>query len=261
MRLTMLTLCGSLLLLASSAPAALDLVASDDASNYTNGTEWSGNMGFGFQGWVFRESSGAGYAGHWLATTAATDLNHIWSLPEYKAWGTYANGDGWQDVVAYRAMSPGNSLAEAFDTLHVSIENGPIQVNDPPRRAGFTLRNGNADGSIGAYQTGARLEFRFIGGASNYEIVGSTTNDTGIGWRDSGLHIEVAMTDTNRYRCRIIDAATGSLLTNLVGMLKGTGSIDSIALFNQDTEDSEGHVYFNNLRVYKHRLPTMFLAK
>jgi len=221
-------------------------IAVDTASNY--GAAWSGNGGSGLDSWVFRNNGGGG---EFLAnTTANTDLNYIWSNPDYKGWGTWANGGGVQYMAAFRGFgwtgtSWGNALDQSGDQFKVSMENGSIQSGG---NCGFVLRNGNTDTDYDSYNSGARFELGFVGGDSNYSIWDNAgKRDTGIAWTHEGLDVVFEMTGANTYTATVYWANGGSEAGGMEGTLSGSGTIDSVALYNRDTEDA--NVYFNKLEI------------
>jgi len=252
--------------LATALRAEYIPIAYDTASNYTNWVDGS-TGGMGFDLWRFHVSGDAsGFKGAFLAETGGNqDLNYVWSVPGYKAWGTYANGGSEkQNMVAFRGFGFdgqgwANALTEPKQVFRISFENGPVDTSGG--LVGFTLRNGNADGSTGNYGTGRRFEFGFKGGETNYYILDASGKvDTGLGWRDSGFHCTFELQTTDSYAFAVRDARTGVTVTNLVGTLAGAGSIDSVALFNRDSQ-SNGDVFFNNLEIQRYRPPTVFVVR
>ena len=251
------------------------LVARDNASNYTN---WDGsglNEGVGFDPWVFRTSGGGTY----LASTEDNspnprgDLNYIWSVPGYHAWGTWADdgaGQGEQYVAAYRGFGWngsfwGTRLARAGDMLKISFENAILQTVDTS--SGFAIRNGNSTNSPANFDTNARFQFGIYSAAPlvdlNYSIFdASGKRDTGISSRDSGLNLEFTLTAADTYSFAIYNATNsgGPPLTNIVGTLSGSGTLDSISLFNRDT-DTGGNFFFNKMEIWHSIPPTLFIVR
>jgi len=228
------------------ASAATVTAAVDTASNY--GAAWSGNGGSGLDSWVFRNNGGGG---EFLAnTTANTDLNYIWSLPDYKGWGTWANGGGVEEMAAFRGFGWNGSdwvhaLESAGDQCEISMENGSSQSGGA---CGFVLRNGNSDSSEDDYNTNARFEFGFVGGDSNYSIWDNAgKRDSGVAWTHEGVDVVFELTAANTYTATVYWANGGSRAGGMDGTLSGSGSIDSISLYNRDTESA--NVYFNKLTI------------
>lgn len=225
--------------------ASLITLASDDASNY--GNQWAGNGGNGFDAWNFITDNAGGSAGGFLANTSNnSDLNHIASNPNKKAWGTYANGNGFNQFEAYRGFA-GNSLAQTGDAFQLSFEHGAITQGGA---VGFVLRNQNIRNAIGDYNQLSRFEFGFIGGGQHYTIFdGQGVIDTGINYSDAGLNLTFTLLNPNLYQLDIFNAFDNSLLQSRNGSLNGSGSIDSVSLYNRDAELA--NAYFNNLAISK----------
>ena len=224
----------SVVLLGTSSHTTAATAAFDHANNYTS---WSTGStgGFGFSTWTIR-TDGGGAAGSFLATQGApnfnTDLNGIDTGG--KAWGTYANGGGFQSVAAFRSLTGGSLLVgQAFD---FSFENGNIQTGGT---MGLTLRNGNASATASDYNNGARFELLFTGGSANYTIVdGGGTFDTGIAFTDDGFDVTFLLTGTNTYDLSIYNHDTLTTTTFAGRTLGGSGGLDSFAFFNRDVESS-----------------------
>jgi len=233
------------------------LVAQDNASNYTN---WSGSEGIGMDTWVFRTDGGGGA----FLADGKEDLNGI--ATSNKAWGTWANGSGAQYVAAFRGFgwsgsSWDNRLEKTGDQLKISFEHGAINLN---ASCGFAIRNGNADGTAHDFNTNDRFQFGLYSGASsvdeNYSIYDNNGKvDTGVPSRTSGIDLILTLTATNTYTLGIYDATNSALLTNIVSTLAGSGSIDSLSLFNRETEQDD--VFFNKIEIRHFRPPTMLIVK
>ena len=227
-----------------NANATLSNLAWDNANEYVDA--WEGNGGFGFESWSFIRDFAGGDAGQFLAFKSSNgDLNHITTAPDDKAWGSFANGPGFNQFEAYRGFGS-NSLSQVGDVFRLSFEHGGIQSGGA---VGFTLRNGNQASSIGDYNANSRFELSFLGGANTYSIFdGSGQVDTGIGFTDAGLHIVFELTSTSTYRLDILNAFNPAINPfSTTGNLSGSGSIDSVSLFNRDAEDA--NAYFNALSI------------
>ena len=233
----------SLLVLAFNSQASLITVATDNANNY--GDQWSGNGGTGFDDWHFISDNASGSAGGFLANKSTQlDLNHIASNPSDNAWGSYANGDGFNQFEAYRGFA-GNSLTQSGDTFNVSFEHGGITQGGA---VGFVLRNQNIHNSIGDYNQQSRFEFGFIGGGQHYSIFdGQGVIDTGISYTDAGLNITFSLLSADLYRLDIFNAFDNSFIQSRNGSLMGSGNIDSVSLYNRDADIS--NAYFNSLSI------------
>jgi hypothetical protein len=231
-----------------SSHASLITVASDDANNY--GNQWLGNGGSGFDDWHFITDNAGGSAGGFLANKSShTDLNHIASNPSDNAWGSYANGDGFNQFEAYRGFSS-NSLSQSGDVIQFSFEHGAINQGGA---VGFVLRNQNIHNAIGDYNQLSRFEFGYIGGGQHYSIFdGQGVIDTGINYTDAGLNLTFTLLTSDLYQLDIFNAFDNSLVQSRNGNLNGSGSIDSISIYNRDTELA--NAYFNGLSISKSRV-------
>jgi len=240
----------TLLTVACQSQASVITVAQDDANNY--GTQWSGNGGTGFDAWDYITDSANGSAGSFLANQSSNnDLNNIASNPSGNGWGTYANGDGFNQFEAYRGFG-GNSLTTAGEILNLSLEHGEVTQGGA---VGFVLRNQNIHNVIGDYNQQSRFEFGFLGGGLNYSIFdGQGVIDTGIGYTDGGLNVSFTLLSADLYQFDIYSALDNSLIQTRNGSLNGSGSIDSISLYNRDAELS--NAYFNNLSILHTVVPT-----
>jgi len=227
---------------AFSSQASLITVASDDANNY--GNQWSGNGGYGFDEWNFLTDSAGGSAGGFLANKNNNgDLNHIASNPSDNAWGSYANGDGFNQFEAYRGFSD-NSLTQAGDVFQMSFEHDSITNGGA---VGFTLRNQNIHNAIGDYNQSSRFEFGFFGGGQNYSIInGDGVIGTNIGYTDAGLNLTFTLLSSDLYQLDIVNAFDNSFLHSSNGSLNGSGSIDSVSLYNRDAGTD---AFFNSMSI------------
>jgi len=237
-----------LMCISFSSVSSVITLAADSAENY--GNHWQGNGGFGFDEWHFITDAAGGSTGQFLANKAGnSDLNHIASNPSNKAWGSYANGNGFNQFEAYRGFGD-NALNQAGDSFQVSFEHGAIIQGGA---VGFTLRNGNEHNGIGDYNQQSRFEFGFIGGGQHYSIFdGQGVIDTGIGYTDAGLNLTFTLLNENLYQLDVFNAFDNSLIQSRNGLLGGSGQIDSLALYNRDAELA--NAYFNNLQLSTQQL-------
>jgi len=239
-----LSLC--MLSIVFNSQAALITVASDNAENYS--TAWSGNGGFGFEPWHFISDAAGGSAGGFLANKASNpDLNHVASTPSDKSWGSYANGNGFNQFEAYRGFGS-NALSSAGDVFNISFEHGDINNGGA---VGFVLRNQNININIGDYNQQSLFEFGFIGGGQHYSIWDGFGGqiDTGINFTTEGLNLTLTLLGGVNYQLDIFNSNGNNLLQSRNGTLNGIGSIDSVALYNRDSEFA--NAYFNNVSVQK----------
>jgi hypothetical protein len=222
--------------------AAIDSTLDPAYSNaWTSGSD--GVQGFG--PWVLTATStNLSTDGFFIGSPTnnvdgTNDINVVGS-----SWGMYANSNAL--AVAYRAIS--NSVPVG-GLLGIDMDNGYINASGT---VGFVLRNGNVTSSPTNYTTGGRLQFLYIGGdASNsYKVVDSTgQQNIGVPLTFTGLHLVLALTTTNTYMLLTIDNASGTTNSTFSGTLAGSGTVDSIALFNNNAGAGSGNnVYFNSLQ-------------
>ena len=235
-----------ILMLSWHSQAALITVAADNADNYNS--QWQGNGGFGFEDWHFIADKASGSAGGFLANkTSNTDLNHAASSPNNKAWGSYANGSGFNQFEAYRGFGL-NGLETTGDKFKFSFEHGDIEQGGS---VGFSLRNQNIHDNIGDYNQLSRFEFGFVGGGTNYSIWDGYNGqiDTGIAFSNEGLNVVFTLLTSNIYNLDIYHANGNQFIKSMNGTLKGSGSLDSLAFYNRNIEFA--NAYANNLSIEK----------
>ena len=240
--------------IAAAAATGYAGMASDTADDaaYDSGWNDASNGGTGFGGWSFAEDSfGSGFAGRFLQGPGGGASNVI--NGSGRAWALFANnGAGREASVAFRGINLAG-LGNAGTSLTITMENGGI---DAGGRVGLALRSGNANASVDDATTGALTQFYFLGGQANYLVedgIGLTA--TGAGFTFDGVRLRFLFTGNGGYDLEIdrFFNETGDFDTIFVNglQLDGTGTIDSIALFNDDASDGGGNndIYFNNLEV------------
>jgi hypothetical protein len=259
--------------------AGMVIAAKDDASNYTS---WGGdgdNAGVGFSGWVFRADNNPPnyYAGSYLADTNSNgSLDGVGTGPNGKAWGTYANDGSAIEhprMAAFRGFgwngsTSTNALSRTSDQFLISFEHGSmVCFGNSWTSCGFTLRAGNATGSAADYNTNARFEFGLFstGSAidSNYSIYDGSgfKLDTGFSTSANGVHLVFTLTGSNTYSLVITDATDPGRTTNIVSTLNGAVPIESVALYNRETNVNFDDGYFNSMEIRHNRPPTLFVLK
>jgi hypothetical protein len=228
-------------------------IAEDDASHstYNGGWQNEANGGSGFGPWTLTsETQGENsHAGFFIANTSDNqDLTGI--AREDKAFGLFANGSGFEQAVAFRPLEQPLEVGDSFSFM---MENGRFEKkgdkDDPtPASAGLVLRSGKANSSTADYNQGARFEFGFYHGQDNFQIHDAEANsDTGVKFVDSGVTVTVTLTGADTYDVEIQTMPNGKL-TKLSGRkLKGSGTIDSMAVFNRNGERHD--VYFNQFQI------------
>lgn len=244
-----LTVC--FLALAAGAPrAAAQLLAYDDAAPYNAaGNTWTNgmNFGFGFGPWILVTTNVGGYSGHFIGNGGpiATTNN--------SAWGLYGNGpvtnasSPGNAAVAYRAFSNALPANAVFKIKWRNLGIGG-SATPPYHIGGFALRNGNASATVDDYFTGVRLGFYYIGGIDDnfriWDANGATA--TGLGFATGPFELNVLLTGSDTYRLTVKNPAGTTVITNYEGTLAGSGTIDSVALFNFQCD---GDQVFNVMQI------------
>jgi hypothetical protein len=223
--------------------------ASDNAADAAYGSVWTNgsNGGTGFGPWVL---TGTGTLGGWSNGffIASSTNNAAGATPGIdvsgKSWGIYANNGNY--TAAYRALT--NGALQVGQSLLVSMDNGYI---DSGNTVGFVLRNGNASASPSDYNVGARFEFFYQGFATSnsYKVVDMAgLKDIGVPWTGTGLRLVFTLTGTDTYTLLTINNSSGTTNTS-GGTLAGTGTVDSIALYNRNAGDGGNYdAFFNSLQ-------------
>ena len=246
----LLSLILSVCCVVSAAPTN---IAEDDAahSGYSGSWDAGKNGGNGFGAWAMateKDDTGR-HAGFFIASTENNpDLNGI--AKEGKAFGLYANGSGFEQAVAYRALNKPLAVGDSFSFM---MENGKFEKKgdkeDPGGgSAGLVLRTGNANSSPSDYNTGAMFEFGCYQGQESYQIHdGSEKTDSGVTFTDSGLVVTVTVTGAGVYDLEIQTLSDKNLTKLPDRKFKSSGDIESLAVFNRNSEKND--VYFNQFQI------------
>jgi len=218
------------------APAVLGQ-AVDTASDaaYSGGWSNGSNGGTGFQPWilnppvngssgffVFNSNNNGGGGGPGINT------------PTNVAWGTYGNSGN--NAAATRPFVASLAVGQTFGA---SIDNGFI---DPGSSVGFSLADSSGT---------PRFTFRFVGGATNYEAIGASPIDTGIGFTDGGLRTAIDLTGPDTFLFTVTRLADNQTFQT-AGTLGGTGgaAIDRFIAFNNNAGfNSSNDTYFNSISI------------
>jgi len=224
---------------------------SDQASEsiYEDGWKEGTTGGTGFGNWILKSNGNPdqkSYAGFYLAkeqekpgiTPLATDG---------KAWGIFADGEGFQETCAFRPFSSPLTSGQTF-SIELMTPN-PKSNSGSTGSIGLTLRTGNTSEKPTDYNQGARFEFTALEGKPNYQIFdGSDASDSGLPISIGGVRLEMTLTSNDLYDLKIILLGGGSPLELKGRKLGGTAGapIDSLAIFNRD---SEANAFFNKLTV------------
>jgi hypothetical protein len=223
----------------------------DDAGDpaYAGGWFYGDNGGTGFGPWVF---TGIGpinsqWNGFYIGSSTNNGGGDVPGIDvNGQSWGIYANNGNY--AAAYRSFASGP--LQVGQTLSLSMDNGYIDSGGP--YVGFVLRNGDATAGPLDYVTGARFQFVFFGGNSDYQIYDNAgQQDSGIFFTDTGLRFVFTLTTADAYSLQVINNSTG--MTNFFsGTLSGTAGsgINSVALFNFSAGTSPYcDCFFNSLKI------------
>ncbi len=220
---------------------------SDNAADaaYSGGWASGSNGGTGFGPWTLTGTGvlGSNTNGYFIGSSTNNAGKAAPGIDvSGKSWGIWANSGNF--TAAYRAF---NSSLVVGQSLLISMDNGYI---DTGASDGFVLRNGNATSSPSDYNVGARFEFFFIGGGADYQVVDLTgVHDIGTGWTGTGKRLVFTLTGTDTYTLLTIDNASGATNT-FSGTLTGSGTVNSIALFNRNAgSTSDRDAFFNSLQI------------
>jgi len=237
------------------AHADSTIVAEDDASQSAYSSAWdnSKNGGSGFTNWSLTSEGNDNdrHSGFYIAGKGdKPDLNGI--AKNDKAFGTYANGTGFEQAVAYRGFQ---KPLQAGDSFSFMIEDGPFEkkfgTDDPtPASVGLILRGSNANASVADYNKDAVFEFGHYQDKGNYQVIdgsGPGKADTGIPVVDSGISVTITLTGPDTYDMEIQTMKDKNVVKLPGRKLLGTGPIQSFAIFNRNSEKYDA--FFNQFQV------------
>jgi hypothetical protein len=240
---------------AVNARAESTVIAEDDASQSAYGGGWdnSKNGGSGFSNWTLTTEGNDNdrHSGFFLADTKNNqDLNGI--AKNEKAFGTYANGAGFEQAVAYRAFEKPLQVGDSFSFM---MEDGPFEKkfdkDDPtPGSVGIVLRSSNANSSVADYNKDAVFEFGHYQGKGNYQIFdgsGAEKTDTGIPTVDSGISVTITLTGPDTYDLEVQTLKDKNVIKLPGRKLSNAGPIQSMAIFNRNGEKYDA--FFNQFQV------------
>ncbi len=222
--------------------------ATDNAADaaYSGGWTNGSNGGSGFSPWVLTASTtNTSYNGFFIGTSTNNAAGGLPSIDTGGvSWGIYANSGN--NTAAYRGF---NSSLAVGGTFQVNMDNGYINTGNT---VGFALRNGNATGSYSNYNTNERFEFFYLGGDSSnsYKVVDAGgQQNIGVGFTGTGLSLTFTLTGTNTYTLLTVNNATAATNT-FSGTLKGSNTVDSIALYNRNAGGGNPYnAFFNSLQI------------
>src|SRR5438094_8767719 len=107
-----------LLVIGINSEAESNVIAEDDASQYSNGWDNSKNGGNGFTNWTLTSEGNDNdrHSGFFIAETKdKPDLNGI--AKDDKAFGVYANGSGFEQAVGYRGFEKPLQIGASFSYM------------------------------------------------------------------------------------------------------------------------------------------------
>jgi len=231
-------------------------IAEDEATHsaYNGGWESGKNSGTGFGAWLLQSSSSVkadSHSGYFIATaTAQGDMDTV--APAGKAFGMFANGVDFEVACAFRTFDAPLAVGDSFSLLmECSDFVKKFDTDDSrPGVIGFSLRTGSAAESWDDLQNGARLQFGFYQGESNYQVYdGEEDHDTGVPVTPTGISVTVTLVSPDTYDLEITQLDTKETKKLPGRKLAGdAGSpLESFAVYNQDGET--GDAYFNGFQV------------
>ncbi len=246
---------GLTLLISPQLRADSNVIAEDDASQSAYGGQWdnSKNGGNGFSSWTLTTEGNDSdrHSGFFIADTKTNqDLNGI--AKNDKAFGTFANGSGFEQAVAYRGLEKPLQVGDSFSFM---MENGPFEQkfdkDDPtPGSIGIVLRSGNANSSVADYNKDAIFEFGFYQGKNNYQIYdgsGADKVDSGVPFTDAGVSVTVTLTGPDTYDLEIQTLKDKNVVKLPGRKLSSSNPIQSMAVFNRNSEKYDA--FFNQFQV------------
>jgi hypothetical protein len=234
------------LVLARVGWARAQIVAQDQASNYSSGWNNGGNGGSGFLAWTLQDNNNTpasdDYSGFFLSTsgTAALDTGN-------ESFGLYANGPDYNEAVAWRGLRTAVAVGQVFE---VKFKNNAVAVGGA---AGISLLPGARNAptnTVAGITTNACLSVYFAGGGADYLLAdGNGVTDTGIPWNTNGMLLEAAPLSSTNYLLLIRSADGASLLAQFAGeRFLNAGPLDGFACYALNT-GTGGNVFFNQLEV------------
>ena len=235
--------------------AEMIVTAEDDASESGYNGGWSNgkNGGNGFSKWTLtNEGNDANrHSGFFIASTKDnSDLNGI--AKNNKAFGTYANGSGFEQAIAYRAFEKPLQPGDSFSFM---METGPFEKkfeNDDPSPAsvGVVIRSSNANSSVADYNKDALFEFGHYQDKGTYQVYdgsGADKADTGVPFTDMGVSVTVTVTGPGTYDLEI-ETMGDKKITKLPGRkFSKSAAPASFALFNRNAEKNDA--FFNQFQI------------
>ena len=217
------------------------VLAADDAARAAYNAGWTNgsNGGSGFGPWSLSPQPNSNNAGFFVGSSANNGDGGGQAPPPGdidvagESWGLYANNGQTAD-----AVRPLTGALDVGQRITFRFDNGWI---DDGGRVGFEFDSATED----------RLTVFFVGGQQNYTINDSSgLRDTGIGFTDEGMAVDLLLTGPDSYSLTLTPA--GSLAVTFTGDMVGpVGSgIEAIHVFNDNAGSfSQRDVFVNSLAV------------
>jgi len=233
----------------STSPTPSTPIMIDDAGGPAYNDDWKEDKasGTGFGNWILKSNGNPekkSYAGFYLAKEQ--EKPGIAPLATSgKAWGIFADGEGFQETCAFRPFSSPLAAGQCFSVELITPN--PKSNSGTTGSIGLTLRSGNASEKPTDYNQGARFEFTALEGKPNYQIFdGSDPSDSGNSIPIGGVRLEFTLKDKDLYDLRITPLGGGTPIELKDRKLGGTAGapLESLAIFNRD---SEANAFFNKL--------------
>jgi len=218
-------------------------------SSYEDGWKEEKAGGSGFGNWTLKSNGNPekkSYAGFYVAKEQEKPAIAPLATGG-KAWGIFADGEGFQEACAFRPFASALTIGQKF-SVEIITPN-PKSNSGSTGSIGLSLRSGNTSEKPTDYNQGARFEFTALEGKPNYQIFdGSDSSDSGLSIPMGGVRLEFTLKSDDLYDLKLTPLGSGSP-TELKGRKLGgtTGSpLESLAFFNRD---SEANAFFNKLSV------------
>jgi len=217
--------------------------ATDDAAQSTYDDGWSStdNGGSGWSGpWSLTTSPGASgsQAGHFIgSSTVNGDSSSGGDIDTAgRAWGLYANSS----YISSATRGFAGEFLGIGQTFVFDFDNGFI---DNGSSVSATLRG--AGGTPDFY-------FNFVGDTANYHVgqsgIFGFTTDTGVGFTDQGLHVEIELTGTNTVSTSITPLGGSTTVVN--STLAGNAAWDRVMFENANAGSGDANnLYINSISV------------
>lgn len=218
-------------------------------SAYEDGWKEEKAGGSGFGNWTLKSNGNPekkSYAGFYVAKEQEKPAIAPLATGG-KAWGIFADGEGFQEACAFRPFASALTIGQKF-SVEIITPN-PKSNSGSTGSIGLSLRSGNTSEKPSDYNQGARFEFTALEGKPNYQIFdGSDSSDSGLSIPMGGVRLEFTLKSDDLYDLKLTPLGSGSP-TELKGRkLGGTAGspLESLAFFNRD---SEANAFFNKLSV------------